>query len=293
MTLFLLSISIYVLSQDLPKYKGSRYSVEERVEFANISITNHGYTFDDSIRFQTCKEIGRLLCEKEKKVLFREYQYPRMYISLSIDKQTSMILVDSILNEITSFGLLTVYYKIKNELLSGYALRLLPVNEARNEIFKQNHIYVPPYNINDCKKKKINVENNTTKWMKPPPPPPDAPEYLYPLDFIPKLSNDSTIDNQKIFILSKQDNYFSINGQVYRKKSADRKIQDIIKNQRYIIVLEQNKSDIYNDYIELISLCYSNLYKLRDENREQEFRLNVLTYTISDKECLRIVNYNR
>jgi len=116
---------------------------------------------------------------------------------------------------------------------------------------------------------------------------------IYPLEFIPKLSNDSIYDNKKVFVLSKKSKDFVINGSDFDFEEANKMICNIIKKQEYIIVIETNEIDTYDDYIGLISLCFSNLYQLRDDYNEQNFSFNVLTYTISDKKCLRLSNYNR
>jgi len=270
----------------------TRVDISNRVNVANISIKNVNLIVDDSIKVKKGISLCEILLNKLKKLELGEIERVMCYVSISLDLDTRIELLDSIHNELKAINLLSVNYKINNSPFAGIFMRIPPKSEEIERLYISSNLYFPNC-IDDSRKVEENNFNSQTntpglKNIPLPPPPPPAPKIFDPFKEIPKLDSDSMWNEYKVHLISvKNDNYL-IDNKLLNKTDLEERIQNIIYDQDYLFVVDMNNEHKYHDYLLILDIIFQKLYLLRDNHPDKRFKLRLVPFIITDKNALNI-----
>lgn len=316
---FLITFNIY--GQDLPNLKGMVNDMTNKKEIACLYYYSNAYFLDDTEKFASIKLLDEKLCHKLENMKFEEYERPFMYMSLAIDKNTKFAVVDSILNELKSFTLLKVFFKTDYSDTSGFFLMIPPENNAKADFLQKFTRYFPEKrDIFKCLEEKEQVEEIQEEFIPisriNPPPTPKNPQIYYPFEIVLNSSKDSIINGHRYFFIKKKSNHFFINDTKYSKSKFIKTLNEIIETNNYYFVFDMVEHNTYSDYLTLYELVYNSIFQKRQWFIEQElsnkenntskyiihhiereaktkFPFRTLTYSLSDKEYLKLKKNNR
>lgn len=316
---FLITLNIY--GQDLPILKGTVNDLTNKKEIACLYYYSNEYLLDDTENFKSIKSLDKKLCHKLENMEIKEHERPYMYITLALDKTTEFAIVDSILNELKSFTLLKVFFKTDYSDTSGFFLIIPPENSDKAEFLQKHGNYFPKKrDIFSCVEEKeydgeIEEEYIPVSRMNLPPTPKN-PQIYYPFEIVLNSSQDSIINGHKYFFIKKKSDHFFINGTKYPKSKFLKELTDIIETNNYYFVFDMVGQNTYLDYLTLYELVYSSIFQKRKQFIERElsekenitskgaiyhiereaknkFPFRTLTYSLSDKEYVKLKKINR
>jgi len=321
--IFMFAIISNMHSQNLPTYKGTRTHNQRHyraVELFELTYCNNAYLIDGEKLASSAKGLGNAICKyvssKKEKIQERDISY--LTITLSLDKETPIAVVDSILDEITAFRDLRLIYKTGFSENSGFYMRSSLPNNDKIQVFNENQIYFPALrNIKTCiyGMQEIILSNRSLDserlFMKPPPRPPTF-RYVFPAEIILKHSLDSLIQGHKYFRFHKNRRSFYINNKRISKEKIYSVVENYIKTNKCVFIIDFNSIHSYNDLLELYEIVCQSVYKLRDnyiesitlEKKERSesinnseierkarrlYPLSISNFTLSDKLYLSLL----
>lgn len=302
--MFILNISHNdAISQILPTFKGTRTNNEsyfKAIELFDLRYSNGQYKINDLLSSNTAKYLSQNICqilEKKKDSLSKSDMYYFTAV-LSIDKETPMIVVDSILNEIMALSNIRIFYKTDFSNTSGFYITEFPPNELKVKTFMKNNFYFPDLlNIENCiwGIEKIYFTNKSMDsdllfWGGPAPYPPIF-RYVYPGEIIINNALDSIIDGYRYYQISKSNKSYFINSSKYSIKNIGQAIEQCIVKNNSVFIIDFDKSDCYNDYLELYEVVCQSVYNVRDNYVKTQIQNKVTSKENYDS--LIIVNESR
>lgn len=149
--LLLIFISINSLAQDLPEFINYPKKNEIARNLASISYYDNTYVLDHKIKFKSSTQIGERICEKYSKLSIREDYLAIGYVTLEIDKNASVLVLDSIHNELKALNIRMVVYRTGESINSGFLFKINSEEQAVRDFLVTNGMYVPVIRrLKDC-----------------------------------------------------------------------------------------------------------------------------------------------
>ncbi|MBE9469281.1 MAG: hypothetical protein IMY72_13305 [Bacteroidetes bacterium] len=260
----LLIISLYntASGQDLPEIENvHEENLDERKELLRITYNDSCYYLED-MRVQTIKSIKDSICTLIKRKNVNYIDIPTGYVSFYLNKNTEILVLDSIRNELQGLNLFTVFYKLKGKENNGYFLRLNSSSDLKIDFFKNKGLYYP--NItewSDCLIENDNEGEYTEESI-------PITRQTKPKDIFLRIKNGKlkNLENNKdLYVFSLSQKSLIIDGVKIKSKNIANSINNILEKGNYIFVIDMSLNNTYEDYIECLYYIFSEVENKREK----------------------------